>query len=39
MCNRCNNQNIENKEFEANVNLLKREAPNKFGLMLPCFKE
>ena len=38
-CDRCNIQYNENKEFEANLNLLKREAPNEFGHMLPYFKE
>ena len=37
MCNICNNQINENKEFEANLNLLKRKAPNKFGYMLPYY--
>ena len=35
MCNKCNNQINENKEFEANMNLLKRNVPNEFGYMLP----
>ena len=34
----CNNQVNENKEFETNLNLLKREAPNQFGYMLPKYK-
>ena len=37
LCNKCNNQINENKEFEANLNLLKRKAPNNFGYMLPCY--
>ena len=37
MCNKCNNQIKENKEFEANLNELKRRPPKKFGLMLPCY--
>ena len=37
-CNRCNNQVNEDKEFEANLTFLKREAPNQFGHMFPCFK-
>ena len=37
-CDRCNNQVNENKEFEANLNLIKRQAPNEFGHMLPLFK-
>ena len=39
MCNRCKNQYNGNKEFEANLKLIKRKAPNQFGHMLPCFKE
>ena len=35
LCMACNNQNNENKEVEANLNLFKRGAPNKFGYMLP----
>ena len=37
MCNKCDNQINENKKFEANLNLLKRKAPNDFGYMLPCY--
>ena len=37
VCNKCNNQINENKEFEANLNLLKREEPNDFGHMLPYY--
>ena len=37
VCNKCNNQVNENKEFEANLNELKRNHPNEFGHMLPCF--
>ena len=37
-CVTCNNQVNENKEFEANVNLLNGEAPNHFGHMLPYYK-
>ena len=37
MCNLCNNQINENKEFEANLNLLKRKAPNEFGYKLPYY--
>ena len=39
MCNKCKNQIVENLEFEANLNFLKRKAPNKFGYMLPYYKE
>ena len=35
MCDKCNNQIKENKEFEANLNELKRHSPNEFGHMLP----
>ena len=38
MCNKCNNQINEKKEFEANLNELKRHAPNDFGHMLPYYK-
>ena len=34
-CDRCNNQINENKELEANLNLLKGEAPIELGHMLP----
>ena len=34
LCVTCNNRNNENKEFEANLNLLKRKAPNEFVYML-----
>ena len=37
VCNKCNNQINENKEFEANLYLLKRNAPNEFGYMLPYY--
>ena len=35
LCATCNNLINENKEFEANLNLLKRDVPNQFGHMLP----
>ena len=35
LCNKCNYQINENKEFKANLNELKRQAPNDFGHMLP----
>ena len=38
LCVRCNNLINENKEFEANLKLLKREKPNDFGHMLPYYK-
>ena len=34
-CDDCSNQVNENKQFEANLNVLKREAPNEFGCKLP----
>ena len=37
LCATCNNQINENKEFEANLNLLKREKPNDRGDILPCY--
>ena len=38
ICDRCNNQINENKEFEANLNELKRHPPNKHGHMLPYYE-
>ena len=38
LCVTCNNQINENKEFEANLNLLERKTPNEFGYMLPYYK-
>ena len=38
-CNGFNSQVIETREFEANLNLIKRQNPNQFGYMLPHFKE
>ena len=35
MCNKCYNQINENKEFEANLNELKRHPPDEFRHMLP----
>ena len=37
MCDKCNNQINEKKEFEANLNDLKRHPPNEFGHMLPYY--
>ena len=37
LCTTCNNLINENKEIEANLNLLKRDVPNQFGHMLPYF--
>ena len=39
VCTKCNNHINEKEEFEANLNLLKQEAPNEFGHMLPYFKK
>ena len=38
ICMTCNNQLNENEVFEGNLNLLKRQAPNQFGHMLPYYK-
>ena len=37
LCTTCNNQINKNKEFEANLNILKRKTPNNFGHMLPYY--
>ena len=37
MCDICNNQINENKEFEANLNELKRYKPHDCGHMLPYY--
>ena len=37
-CDRCNNQITEIKEFEANLNQIKRQPPNELGHILPCFE-
>ena len=37
-CDRCNDQTNKNEEFEVNINLLKRQAPNQYGHMLPFSK-
>ena len=34
VCDKCNNRINENKEFEANLDKLKRHSPNEFGYML-----
>ena len=39
LCEKCNNQVSESKEFEAILNLLKRQAPNQFGHMLSYYKK
>ena len=38
LCIMCNYQINENKEFQANLNLLKRETPNQFAHMLLYYK-
>ena len=38
VCNKCDNQINENKEFEANLNELKRDPPYEFGHMLPSYE-
>ena len=38
LCTACNNQINENKEFEDNLNELKRKKPNDFGYMLPYYE-
>ena len=38
LCTTCNIQINANKEFEANLNELKRQAPNQYGQMLPYNK-
>ena len=35
ICDGCKKQVNKNKEFDDNLNLLKQEAPNQFGRMLP----
>ena len=37
LCDKCNYQINENKEFEADLNELKRHPPNEFGHMLPYY--
>ena len=37
LCTTCNDQVNENKEFGDSLDLLKREAPNEFGYMLPYY--
>ena len=38
LCATCNNQINENKEFETNLNLLKRKTPIDFGFMVPYYE-
>ena len=35
LCTTCNNQINENKEFRANLKLMRRDVPDQFGHMLP----
>ena len=37
LCDECDKLVNQNKEFSANLNELKREAPNEFGHMLPKY--
>ena len=37
MCDKCNIQVNENKDFGANLYLLKSQAPNEFCYMLPYY--
>ena len=37
LCKTCKNKVNENKEIETNMNLLKREAPNESGSLLPYY--
>ena len=39
MCEICNNNINENKEFESTLNELKRQPPNDFGYMLPYYTQ
>ena len=38
VCNKCNYQINQNKEFETNSNELERNPPSEFGYMLPDYK-
>ena len=38
VCNICNFQINEIREFEANLNELKRHPPNEFGYMVPPYE-
>ena len=38
LCTTCNIQIIENKEFEAKLNEIKRHPAKEFGHMLPSYK-
>ena len=38
MCDKCSYNINQNKEFQANLNELKRHPPNEFGYMLPYYE-
>ena len=38
LCNECDKLVNQNKEFSANLNELKRQAPNENGYILPLYK-
>ena len=38
MCTKCDIQINENKEFEVNLDKIKRQPTNEFGHMLPHYK-
>ena len=38
LCDECTNHVNENSEFEAKINLSKRQAPNQVGHMIPYYK-
>ena len=38
LCDQCHKIVNQKKEFSANLNELKRQAPNEFGHMLPKYK-
>ena len=38
LCEECNNQVNENKKFEANLNILKRDVPNQLSLILLIYE-
>ena len=38
VCDKCDNPTNENKEYEANLNKLKRHSQDEFGCMLPYYE-
>ena len=38
-CNNCKNRINKNKEFEANLNEIKRQTSSQYGHMLPSLNE